>query len=84
MDSVLDDFTTFASVCLLDLLNYVVPITHKDEEGTDSIGSGVLVRVDGRHIVATARHCIEYSPQVMRSEVRLWTSPRKVDTELRV
>jgi hypothetical protein len=65
----MDESAEFNNFHLPNLLRYVVAIF----SGTGDLGSGVLVNVGGRHLVATAAHCIENRPQVMlcRSPVKL-------------
>jgi Trypsin-like peptidase domain len=66
-----------------ELFKYVMMIAHENEEdGSESIGSGVLVGWEGRHLIATAAHCIRRNPRVMRecdfylrTDGRMGTSP---------
>lgn len=60
MNESLRQYVEFSANYLPDLFNYVVPILNANKE----LGSGVLVNFQGRHIVATARHCIENKPRV--------------------
>ncbi len=65
------------------LSRYVVMIAHEDAEtGNESIASGVLIGWEGRHLVATAKHCIQRDPRVLREsnfyqtiDNRMGTSP---------
>jgi len=60
-------YQEFSLRYLPDLSNYVVPI----HVGDDQIGSGVLVNWCGRHIIATARHCIENQPRAFVPSTRI-------------
>jgi hypothetical protein len=63
---VMNTYIDFSTNHLPSLFKYVVPIGHEDEDdGEESIGSGVMVNVHGRHFIATARHCIKQKPRVM-------------------
>jgi hypothetical protein len=61
----LKDHEEFADTHLLKLKQYCVMVAHRDEFGDEKIGSGVLVKVCGRHLVATAAHCIKDDPRVI-------------------
>lgn len=65
----MDESAEFNNLYLPDLLRFVVAIFSRSGE----LGSGVLVNVGGRHLVATAAHCIDNHPQVM-----ICTSPVNV------
>jgi hypothetical protein len=41
---------------LPDLYQCTVAIAHEGRDGEESIGSGVLVNLNGRHFIATAKH----------------------------
>ena len=50
-----------------EIFKCVVIIAHEDEDmGNESIGSGVLIAWQGRHLIATAAHCIRRNPRVLR------------------
>ena len=52
-----------------EMYKYVVMIAHENEDtGVESVGSGVNVRWGGRHLIATAAHCIRRNPRVMRED----------------
>ena len=59
------EYADFAKNHLPELYQFIVAIAHEDDEGNESIGSGVLVNLNGRHFVATAKHCIEHDPRVI-------------------
>lgn len=62
----MDEDIEFNDLYLPDLMRCVVAIFSVDEDSELSVGSGVLVNVGGRHLIATAAHCIKNRPQVMR------------------
>lgn len=59
------DHLEFGETHLQALKRYVVIIAHKDKKGEECIGSGVSVCIGGKHLVATARHCIEHDPRLL-------------------
>ena len=59
------DYAEVVRCYLPHLYQYIVPIAHEDDDGEESIGSGVLVNINGRHFIATAKHCIEHDPRVI-------------------
>jgi hypothetical protein len=61
----LKEHEEFADTHLLNLKQYVVMVAHRGEFGDEKIGSGVLVNIGGRHLVATAAHCIKDDPRVI-------------------
>jgi hypothetical protein len=73
-------YAEFAANYLPDLFNYVVPILNGNKE----LGSGVLVNWQGRHLVATARHCIENKPRVFRPTSRLEQNKNVTTHQLRI
>ena len=66
-----------------ELFKYVVMIAHEDEDTeAECIGSGVLIGWQGRHLIASAAHCIRRNPRVLRgsdfylrTDGRMGTSP---------
>jgi hypothetical protein len=61
-----DLYAEFQKDHLPNLFKYVVPIAHENTDNRrESIGSGVLVNLNGRHYVATAAHCIKLNPRVL-------------------
>jgi hypothetical protein len=58
-------YADFPSTYLPDLFKYVVPIVHEDDDGKECLGSGVWVRVGDRHLIASARHCVERYPRLV-------------------
>jgi hypothetical protein len=73
-------YAEFSAHHLPDLFNYVVPILNGNKE----LGSGVLVNWHGRHIVATARHCIEKQPRVFRPTSRIEQNKDVRTEEMRI
>lgn len=64
-------YADFVEHHLPNLFTYVVPILDGEVlNGQNGLGSGVLVNYHGRHIVATAKHCIEVHPRVFLCESR--------------
>jgi hypothetical protein len=61
------DYTDVEKRYLPDLYRFIVPIAHEGDDGTECIGSGVLVNLSGRHFIATAKHCIQHDPRVIHS-----------------
>lgn len=72
MPYAMDESRVFDSIHLPHLLRYVVAIMW---DPNLQLGAGVLVKVQGRHFLATAAHCIKKNP-----EVRLCTLPVKLTT----
>lgn len=76
-------YTEHETIHYPELFKYVVLIAHEDEEtGEESIGGGVLVAWEGRHLIVTAAHVIRKNPRVIREgnfyqlvNTRLATSP---------
>jgi hypothetical protein len=67
----MDEHREFHLLHLPYLINFVVPVVQL-KTGRIEIGSGVLVRADGRHFIATAKHCIDGTKvRVVRSVVPL-------------
>ena len=62
----MDQDREFYTLHLPNLVSYVVPVLQSKNRGIE-IGSGVLVNAEGRHLVATARHCIDADVRVVRS-----------------
>jgi hypothetical protein len=51
------------------IFSYNILLAHEDEsDGTESVGTGVMVRLGERHLIATAAHCIRRNPRVMREQ----------------
>src|SRR6185437_6525766 len=49
------------------IFSYNILLAHEDEDdGTECLGTGVMVGIGGRHLIATAAHCIRRNPRVMR------------------
>ena len=80
MNDSLSVYAEFSANYLPDLFCYVVPI----HIGDDKLGSGVLVNYQGRHIVATAKHCIENKPRVFVPTVRIGSHETVRTRQLRV
>ena len=59
------DHLEFGETHLQALKRYVVIIAHKNKKGQECIGSGVSVCIGGKHLVATARHCVERDPRLL-------------------
>jgi len=53
---------------LPNLFRFVVGIAHENQYDESCIGSGVLVNLNGRHVVATAGHCIKRNPRIFYGE----------------
>lgn len=50
-----------------NIFPFNILIAHEDVDfGDESIGTGVMVGLGGRHLIATAAHCIKRNPRVMR------------------
>ncbi len=63
------EFNRFKRDHLPNLYKYVVPIAHEDiETEEESLGSGASVNINGRHFIATARHCIEQDTRVLLND----------------
>jgi hypothetical protein len=62
----MDEDREFYSLHLPYLIGYVVPVL-QSKKGDVELGSGVLVKVNGRHFVATAKHCIDADVRLIRS-----------------
>ncbi len=73
-------YAEFSTNYLPDFFNYVVPILNANGE----LGSGVLVNCRGRHIVATAKHCIENKPRVFRPTSRIGQNETVSMRQLRI
>jgi hypothetical protein len=64
-----DAYKEFTTVHYPNLFKYIVAIAHEDADtGSESIGTGVMVRLGGHHLVATAAHCIKRNPRVMHDD----------------
>jgi len=74
----MDEYREFYTLHLPHLISYVVPVL-QSKNGRVEIGSGVLVNADGRHFVATAKHCIDADVRVIRSTNPLGRAPRARD-----
>jgi hypothetical protein len=61
------------------LFQSVILIAHENDDGEECIGSGVFVKLNDRHFVATAKHCIEHDPRVVFGRFTMGEnqSPRK-------
>lgn len=62
----MDEYREFYTLHLPHLISYVVPVL-QSKRGNVEIGSGVLVNANGRHFIATAKHCIDADVRVVRS-----------------
>ena len=61
------DYAEVEKRYLPDLYQFIVPIAHERDDGSECIGSGILVNLSGRHFIATAKHCIQHDPRVIHS-----------------
>jgi trypsin-like peptidase len=59
------DYADVTKRDLPHLYQCIVAIAHKGDDDEESIGSGVYVNINGRHLIATARHCIERAPRII-------------------
>jgi hypothetical protein len=80
MDCGVDDSKVFNDRCIPDLLRYVVPIVWNPL----NLGSGVLVRVNGRHFVASAAHCIRERPHALVFNAQVNLSQHVETREVRI
>jgi hypothetical protein len=62
------EYTEVEKRLLPDLYKFVVAIAHENEDGDECLGSGVLVNLEGRHFIATAKHVMERNPRVMHRD----------------
>lgn len=62
----MDEDREFYTLYLPQLISYVVPVLQNKKKDVE-LGSGVLVNANGRHFVATAKHCIDADVRVIRS-----------------
>lgn len=69
----MDEDREFYTLYLPQLIGYVVPVLQNKKKNVE-LGSGVLVNANGRHFVATAKHCIDADVRVIRS-----TNPLQTD-----
>lgn len=54
---------------------------HEDQnDGSECIGTGVMVGLGGHHLIATAAHCIRRNPRVMRENHFFMNKHGKLDT----
>jgi len=59
------EYAEFVTVHYPNLFSYVVLVIHENAAGEERMGSGVMVRMDGRHLIATAAHCMEHNPRLV-------------------
>jgi hypothetical protein len=76
------EFAQFNTAYLPDLNRFVMPIVHRDDKGRPCIGSGVWTNVQGRHLVATAKHCIQHDPYLIRNEFFIAGNQIRADDSL--
>lgn len=62
----MDEDREFYTLHMPHLINYVVPVL-QFKKGAVELGSGILVKVNERHFIATAKHCIDADVRVIRS-----------------
>jgi hypothetical protein len=79
----MDECREFYTLHLPHLINYVVPVLQSKNGGIE-IGSGVLVNVRGRHLIATARHCIDADVRVVRSATPIQQTGTTTTKPLRI
>ncbi len=61
------EYDEFLNVHYPHIFTYNILIAHEDQDtGAESIDTGVLVGLRGRHLIATAAHCIKRSPRNAR------------------
>jgi hypothetical protein len=78
VDPIALEYADFEKKHLPNLYKFVIAIAHEDEHGKESLGSGVLINLNDRHFIATARHCIERNPRLIHdSFVMLGDRDRK-------
>lgn len=60
-------------------------LAHEDEDdGTERVGTGVMVGMGRHHLIATAAHCIRRNPRVMREANFFINKHNKLDTSPQV
>ncbi len=79
------EYDEFKDVHYPRLFPYVILLAHENEDdGRESLGSGVKIALGSHHLIATAAHCIKRNPRVIRDENFYITTENKIATSPRV
>jgi hypothetical protein len=64
-----------------NLYRYSVLIAHENEDGTESIGSGTTISINGRHFIATAAHCMVHNPRIIADSTFSFVGDERLESD---